>query len=150
MQLNTRHFGLIEIDENKIIDFPEGIPGFQDIKKFVILSSDDKGSPFQWLQAVDNPDLAFVVIDPRFFRPEYVVDVNDAEIEILNIQDPTNVLIYAIVVVPEDISKMTANLKAPVLINTENNRGKQIVMDKDDYKVKHYIMEELKKSGGEG
>lgn len=150
MQLNTKHFGLIEIDENKIIDFPEGIPGFQEIKKFVILSSDDKGSPFQWLQAVDNPDLAFVVIDPRLFRPEYVVDVNDAEIEILNIQDPTNVLIYAIVVVPEDISKMTANLKAPVLINTENNRGKQIVMDKDDYKVKHYIMEELKKSGGEG
>jgi flagellar assembly factor FliW len=147
MRLNTKHFGLIEIDENNIIDFPEGVPGFENVKKFVLLSNVEEDSPFQWLQAVDNTDLAFVVIDPRLLRADYIVDVDDAEVEILDIKDTEKVLIYSIVVVPEDLSKMRANLKAPVLINTENNTGKQIVMEKGNYPIKYYFMEELQKIG---
>lgn len=148
MQLETRHFGAIEIDENDIIDFSEGIPGFEDVKKFVIISSDEEGSPFKWLQSVDMPSLAFVIINPKVFKADYVVDVTDNEVGDLSIDDPNNVLIYSIVVVPEDISKMTANLKAPVLINTENNRGKQVIMEKGDYPIKYFFMEELQKVGG--
>jgi len=148
MQLNTKHFGVIELNEEDTIDFPEGVPGFESVKKFVLLGKTEEDTPFQWLQGVDNTDLAFVVIDPRTFKPDYVADVEEYDVEILEVKDPDKVLIRTIVVVPEDISKMTANLKAPVLINTENNRGKQVILSNPDYSIKHYIIEELRRTGG--
>lgn len=148
MQLNTRHFGLIDIDEKYIIDFPEGVPGFEHVKKFVLLGKIEEDNPFQWLQGVDNTDLAFVVIDPRIIMPDYTVDVDDNEVSIIEINDVDKVQVYSIVVIPEDVSKMTANLKAPVLINLENNKGKQVVLEKSNYKIKHYIIDELRKTGG--
>lgn len=148
MQLKTRHFGTIEIDEKGIIDFPEGLPGFESATKFILLSSSDEISPFQWLQGVNNPDLAFVVINPVTFKPDYDIDIRDEEVEILKVNDISRVLVYSIVVIPEDISKMTANLKAPVLVNTENMKGKQVILDRGEYKTKHFIIEELQKNGG--
>lgn len=148
MKLKTRHFGTIEIDEKKILDFPEGLPGFENVKKFILLGKLEEESPFQWLQSVDSPELAFVVIDPRLIMPDYIVDVDDNEAEILEIKNTDNVLVYSIVVVPEDITAMTANLKAPVLINTENNKGKQMINKNDEYPLKYYIIEELKRIGG--
>ncbi|MCX7746386.1 MAG: flagellar assembly protein FliW [Clostridia bacterium] len=148
MELNTKHFGLIEIEEKGIIQFTDGLPGFENLKQFVLLGSPDKDSPFQWLQSLDNTDIAFVVIDPRVFKPDYDIDVDDSEVEILRIKDVKNVLVYSIVVIPDDISKMTANLKAPILINIENNMAKQIVLDKSTYQVRHYILDELRKIGG--
>lgn len=148
MELNTRHFGLIEINDDSIIDFPEGVLGFEDVKRFVLLGKPEADMPFQWLQGVDDTNLAFVVIDPRLLRTDYAVDIPDEEVEVLDIKDVNNVMIYSIVVVPEDISKMTANFKAPVLINAENKKGKQVVMASDDYSVRHYIMEELQRMGG--
>ncbi len=148
MLLNTRHFGQMEIEEKGIIEFPEGIPGFENAKKFALLASTEEGSPFQWLQGVDNTELAFVVIDPKVFKPDYSVDVDDDEVEILKIKDVEKVIVLTIIVVPEDITKMTANLKAPVLINTENNRGKQVILDKGDYELKHYVLQELRQKGG--
>lgn len=148
MKLDTKHFGEIEIDDQNIIDFPEGIPAFENVHKFVLIGNHDEESPFLWLQSVDNTDLAFVMIDPYSIQSDYEVDIDDSEVEILNIKDTNKVLVYCIVVIPDDITQMTANLRAPILINTENNIGKQVVMDNSDYKVKHYIIEELKKIGG--
>lgn len=148
MQLNTRHFGQLEIDEKGIIDFPEGLPGFENVKKFILLASMEEDSPFQWLQSVDNTDLAFVVIDPKIIKSDYIIDVNDEEVEILKIKDVDKVIVLAIVVVPEDMTKMTANFRAPVLINAENNKGRQIILDKSDYEIKHYILQELRQKGG--
>jgi len=148
MLLHTKHFGQLEIDEEGIVDFPEGLPGFEYVKRFILLGKNDEDSPFQWLQGVDNPDVAFVVIDPIILKKDYVVDVPDEEVEFLNITDSDKVMIFCIVVVPEDISKMTANLKAPVLINPENKKGKQIVTDNKEYNIKHYILEELRQKGG--
>jgi len=148
MQLDTRHFGLIDIDEKGIIEFPEGLPGFEDVKKYVLLGSTDEDMIFRWLQSVDSPELAFVVIDPRLLVSNYEVDVDDSEVEILSIKDTEKVALYSIVVVPDDIAKMTANLKAPLIINTENMKGKQVILDKSDYQIKHFIMEELQKIGG--
>jgi flagellar assembly factor FliW len=148
MQLETKHFGTIEIDEKDILNFTEGIPGFEEINKFVLLGKTEEESPFQWMQGIDNTDVAFIVIDPRVFKPDYFVDVYEKDIEELGIKDENKILIYCIVVVPEDISKITANLKAPILINVENNRGKQVVLENGNYQIKHYIMEELRKIGG--
>lgn len=148
MRVHTKHFGDLEIDESKIITFPEGLPGFEQVKQFTIID-DKEDSPFKWLQGVDNPQLALVMITPYYFRPDYEVDIADSEVAILEIQDSQDVVVYSIVVIPEDTSRMTANLKAPVLINMKNNRGKQVIMEKGNYSVKHYILEELQQWEGE-
>jgi len=148
MLLNTRHFGTIEVNEEDIIQFPEGIPGFEDTKEFVLLGdTQDEDSPFKWLQGIDNPQLAFVIIDPKAFKHDYNPELPPSEIEVLEIKDISKVLIYSIVVIPDDVSKMTANLKAPVVINAENNKGKQVLLNNPEYQVKHSILEELRKAG---
>jgi flagellar assembly factor FliW len=140
MQLNTKHFGVIEVDEKEILYFPSGIPGFENVRKFVLLGRQEADSPFFWLQCVDKPDLAFVVTDPFYIKEDYYVDVDDEEIAEIEINDPENVLTLAIVTIPEDIRFMTVNLKAPVLINMKNNMGKQVIMKNDTFPVRYYIL----------
>jgi flagellar assembly factor FliW len=144
MQLNTKHFGLIDVEESKIIQFPEGVPGFEGIKRFALLDKSQDDVPFQWLQAIDNSELAFVVIDPFFVKGDYEVNVDDKEIEILDIKDIKSVMVLSIVVIPENIKEMTANLRAPILINLDNRVGKQVVLDKVEYEVRYSILEGLK------
>lgn len=143
MLLQTRIFGELEIVEEEILDFDEGIPGFEDVFKFVLLGTEDEQSPFKWLQSADKPDIAFAVVDPFVFKKDYNVELDDDVLEKLNIQKEEDVLVYSIVVVPEDISKISANLKAPVVINVKCKKGMQILLDTDRYSVRHYIMEEL-------
>ena len=148
MKLNTAHFGIIEVDEKDIIEFPEGLPGFESEKRFILLGKIEEDTYFDWLQSIENEKLAFVVINPRLFLPDYTVEVDDVDVKILGIEDENKVLIYTIVVIPENMSEMSANLKAPVLINTANNKGKQVVMERSGYEIRHYIIDELKKIGG--
>jgi len=140
MQLDTKHFGVIEVDDRETLYFPSGLPGFEGVKKFVLLGRQESDSPFFWLQSIDRPDLAFVVTDPFYIKEGYYVDVDDEEAEEIQITDPENVLTLAIVTIPEDIRFMTVNLKAPVLINMKNNMGKQIIMKDNTFPVKYYIM----------
>lgn len=149
MKINTKYFGEIEIAEEDIYNYPEGIPSFENEKKFVIINNEEENSPFQWLQSVQNPDLAFVTINPFSIMPEYEVEVADEEVEILDIKDISDVILLSIVVVPEDFSKISANLLAPIILNTKNHLAKQVTMNTYKYKVKHYIIDELRKKGGE-
>lgn len=139
MQLQTKHFGQIEVNENDIIHFPSGLPGFEHVKKYTLLGR-GTDTLFFWLQSIDEPNLAFVVVDPFQVNPEYYVDADDSEIEEIHIKDPEDVLTLAIVTVPENVSNTSVNLKAPVLINLQNNMGKQIVMKNETFPVKYYIM----------
>ncbi|WP_010681193.1 flagellar assembly protein FliW [Acetivibrio cellulolyticus] len=145
MLLNTKHFGEIEIDEKKIINFKEGIPGFEDTKRYIVLYNGDETSPFKWLQSVDNGQLAFAVVNPFEVVRDYDIEIPDEAISNLNIESAEEVMVLSIVVVPEELSKMTMNLKAPVVINTKNNYGMQVVLDTDMYSVRHYIIEELRR-----
>jgi Uncharacterized protein conserved in bacteria len=148
MKINTKYFGEIEITEENVYKFPEGIPGFENEKEFVIICNEEKESPFQWLQSVANTNLAFVTIDPFKIMSEYEVEVSDDEVEILEIKDIADVSLLAIVVVPEDFTKISANLLAPVILNKVNHLAKQVTMNTNKYKVRQYIIEELRKKGG--
>jgi flagellar assembly factor FliW len=143
MFLKTRIFGEIEINENAIVSFFEGMPGFEEVKKYIILGTGDEKSPFKWLQSVDKPEVVFAVVDPFLFKKGYDINLNHDVVKKLQIENENDVLVYAIVVVPEDISKISANLKAPVIINVKNSKGMQVVLDTDSYSVRHYIIEEL-------
>lgn len=172
MLLNTRHFGEIEIDEKNIIYFDEGIPGFNHVRKFAIIGNEktedklegggkankeagsdscdghsdsdtETLSPFCWLQCVDDPDLAFAIVNPFIVKPDYEIELSNEVIETLEIEKEEDVAIFAIVVVPEDITKMTMNLRAPLVINVRNKKGMQVILDTEKYSIRHYIMEEI-------
>lgn len=149
MKITTKYFGEIEITDDELFNFPKGIPGFENEKSFVIIHNDDKNFPFQWLQSIENTDLAFVTINPFSIMPDYEVEISDDEVEILNIEEIADVFLLCIVVVPEDFSKISANLLAPIIFNTKNHMAKQVTMNTNRYKVRQYIIEELRKKGGE-
>ncbi|MFZ7101352.1 MAG: flagellar assembly protein FliW [Peptococcaceae bacterium] len=148
MLFKTKHFGEVEIDESRIIHFPQGIMAFEEMKKFFIIENENKDVPFAWLQSVEDGELAFVIINPFLFRPDYELDIPEAVVEELKIAETEDVAIFAIVVVPEDLKKTTANLLAPLVINTKNLLGKQIILNDKRYTTKHYLLEELKQSKG--
>lgn len=139
MKLHARSFGEIEINEEDILTFPEGIPGFEDLKKYIIINNPDEENPFDWLQSVDNGDLAFVIINPFFVKPDYDIVIPESALEKLKIKDESDVALYSIVVVPEKLEDMTVNLAGPIIINVRERLGKQIILDDNRYITKHYI-----------
>lgn len=143
MLLKTKHFGEIEIEENNVLKFDNGLPGFEPCKKYILLKNGDEASPFKWLQCVDHPELAFAVADPFPIVRDYDFELDDECAKSLGIEKSEDVAVYVIVVVPEDYKKMSMNLKAPLIINSRNNKGAQIILDTGKYTVRHYILDEL-------
>lgn len=143
MNIETKNFGLVSYNEEDVLHFDDGIPGFEGLRSFILLSVDEY-TPFKWLQSLDDTDIAFVVIDPKVVVKDYEVRIDEETVKLLEIKDINHVLVFAIVVIPDEIEKMTANLKAPIIINAENNKGMQILLDNDDYMIKHPILKELK------
>ncbi|NLM75316.1 MAG: flagellar assembly protein FliW [Clostridiaceae bacterium] len=140
MQLETAHFGVIELDENEFIYFPEGIPGFEENKRFALIGYDPSvTSSFFFLQSVENRDLCFIVTDPFAIYDNYEVNLDEEDVELLEITDPNTVMTLAIVVLPEDIQQTRVNLKAPVIINVEKKLGKQIIQNDDSLPVRYYL-----------
>ncbi|HHV74875.1 MAG TPA: flagellar assembly protein FliW [Thermoanaerobacterium sp.] len=143
MDIETRNFGVVSYNEEDVLHFEEGIPGFEGLKSFILLSSEEF-TPFKWLQSLDDTDIAFVIVDPKAIIKDYKIELDVETVKALDIKDLNHILVFAIVVIPDEIEKMTANLKAPIIINAENNKGMQIFLDNDDYMIKHPIFKELK------
>jgi flagellar assembly factor FliW len=139
MEIKTKPYGVVEINPEEIITFEQGLPGFEDKKKFILLGNPETNDILVWLQSIEDKNLAFVVIQPKFFKSNYQPKINIAELEDLNIKDEADLLIYAIVVVPQDLKKMTANLQAPIVVNVKNNRGKQLILNDNKYLIKESI-----------
>ncbi|MFA7411154.1 MAG: flagellar assembly protein FliW [Tissierellaceae bacterium] len=142
MKVQTKEFGEIEIPEENIILFNEGIPGFEEEKRFAILINEDKDNPFHWLQSLDTPDLAFIITDPFKIYEDYDITLPQTAIEKLRIEREEDLIIYSIVVVPQDMTKMTTNLMGPLVINTRERLGKQVILDNSDYTTRHYIFKQ--------
>ena len=150
MKLGTKHFGEIEIDENRLITFQEGLPGFAALRKFAIFheampdeNGSESGEPvYTWLQSVENGDVAFLLLNTFSVMPNYDPKINSDSITSLGEFTVDELLIRNIAVVPENVQDMTVNLKAPIIINPRTMLGKQVVAINEDYKVKHYIMKE--------
>ena len=139
MHLETAHFGVIDIDEADIIYFPEGIPGFENSKKYALIGNDVGDSAFFWLQSLDIPELCFVVTDPFMVYDGYGVDVDDDDVELLKITDANKVLTLTIVIIPENINEIRVNLKAPILINMDQKLGKQVIQKNDNLPIRYYL-----------
>lgn len=150
MKLRTKHFGEIEISGDEVIAFPRGLIAFEDKKSFVLINNEDEKLPFSWLQSVDDPGLCFVVMNPFVFKKDYEFDIPQDAVSELEIKAAGDVCVLSVLVVPEDISQMTANLLAPLVINTRNRKGKQVILDDKRYTTRHLVLEELGKKVGGG
>ncbi len=146
IKIKTRRFGEIEIKEQQVIDFPDGVLGFDYVKKFVLLDTQDENSPLKWLQAFDEPELAFIIIRPVDFMREYELAVSMNDIEAVGAKDADVLLVFAIVTIPSNPSEMTANLQGPIIINPEKKLGRQAISLSDRYTVRHRILDEIKKA----
>ena len=148
MKIATFRFGELEIPEQNIIEFPKGIIGFEQFRKYVLLEREDS-DPFCWLQSLEDPNLAFVVINPTIFFRNYKIEIHYKELEDIQVASLDRIEIFAIVTIPEDISKMSANLLGPLVVNLDNNLGKQIVLTNSHYTIQHYVLDELSKKSKE-
>jgi len=142
MKIKTKPYGEIEVSEKQKIHFREGLFGFEGIKDYFLL--DSREGPFYWMQAADCPELAFVLVNPRIFKGDYELKLRDDDYKAIDAQDRSDVIDFAIVTVPEDHQKISANLMGPIIINRKNRVARQAISENDEYTVKHYIMEEMK------
>lgn len=140
MKVTTRRFGTLEVPPEQVITMERSILGFETLREFCLL--DIAGlSPFLWLQSMEDQATAFMVVNPAVFFPDYRIEVNSREIAELNVRVPGSVETYVIVTLSEDPSATSVNLQGPILINTENNRAKQLVLVNSEYHVKHFLLE---------
>lgn len=145
MNVNTRMFGEIEVQEDKIIHFTDGIIGFPDCKDFTLIYDEEKGSrrSICWLQSIDEPVFALPVLDPILIKEDYNPVVEDEHLSSLGVLTEENTFILVTVTVPEELKEMSVNLKAPIIINVDNRRACQLIID-DNVPVKYKIYELLK------
>ena len=138
MILQTRWFGPIEVDAGAILHFPRGLIGFPHWNRFVLLPH-DPGSPFGFMQSADDPDLALTVIDPREVEPSYVARVRASELSEIGLNTPQQAeqaVVLAVVTIPRDVRRATANLLAPLIINPASRQGVQVVLEGSPYSVR--------------
>ena len=145
IKIKTSRFGEIEVDEKDVLTLPSGLIGFPELKSYVLLDHDKEESPFKWLQSLDDGAIAFVLINPLLFKPDYTVEVTEAEVSDLDIQKEEDAIISVIITMPSNPQNMTANLKAPLVFNLANRKGKQMILNNSDYTTRHNVMEEVRK-----
>jgi flagellar assembly factor FliW len=136
---DTTRFGKIQIEESELIGMRGSILGFEQHKRFVLLTVEDN-TPLMWLQSVEDPAIAFVVINPRIVKPDYAPAISDGDLELLDIQGTEEIALLSIVTLRSDPFRATANLRAPILINAEKRLAKQVILDDSGYPIQHDIL----------
>ncbi|MBI1911718.1 MAG: flagellar assembly protein FliW [Deltaproteobacteria bacterium] len=133
----TSRFGPLAITEDKIINFVQGMPGFQRLRRFILIDHDAEGI-FKWLQAVDDPTVAFLLTNPNSYKPDYMVPIRKIDIETLGIRSASALVTLVMVCISSD-NEMSLNLKGPVLFNSDNMKAMQFIIDREDY-LTHYAI----------
>ena len=149
MKLTTRIFGEVEIEDSKIISFPNGIIGFPDLKKFTLMhdEGDDKDgatNTIKWLQSIEEPGFAMPVMNPLMVCETYNPQVSEELLSDLGNLSDENIVVLVTVTVPTDLTKMTVNLQGPIIINSDEKKGAQIIVEGNDYPVRFPIYDILK------
>lgn len=146
MLIQTSRFGAVKLQNEDVIDFPEGILGFNDLRKFVLLD-DPNDEIFAWLQSCEIPQIAFPVLEPELFSQNYQVSLTKHDLESLQLAQQSElkgrIRAFSIITIPEDPTQMTANLKAPVVINIEKRLARQIVLQDNNLAIREPIFQKL-------
>ena len=142
MRIQTSRFGSISLEEEDILRFPEGILGFGDLRTFVLLD-DPSDEIFAWLQSCEKPEIAFPVLEPELFADQYKPELGKTDMVALRMDDQNRARFFAIITIPDDPTQMTANLKAPVVINLTNRLARQCVLQDNRLAIREPIFSKL-------
>jgi flagellar assembly factor FliW len=145
IQVHTRNFGDIEIAEEKVLCFPHALPGFPELKKFALIADPaelaEESAVFYWLQSLEDTDIAFCLVDLSKIMTGYDPLVDKSDIAGLGLEDGIeDLLIYNMVVVPENPRDATVNMKAPIVINPYSNQGVQVICQNEEYAIRHRLL----------
>ena len=151
MKVTTKIFGEIVIEDDKIIHFPSGIIGFPDLTDFALIHDEEKGAgSIHWLQSLQEPAFAMPVMDPLIVRPDYNPQVDDELLEPIGELMPEEILVMVTVTIPSDLTRMSVNLRGPVIINTVERKACQVIVEGETYEVKYPIYDILNSRKKEG
>lgn len=143
MNVETTRFGTIEVGDCDVITFPEGMLGFSKLHQYVLIERVDS-SLFLWLQAMKKPSVAFPLLEPQIFQKSYTVKLDDDDRKILKLDAELRFAkVFAIITIPSDPTKMTANLKAPIVLSLKQRLAKQVILNEQDYPIRQGIFNEL-------
>jgi flagellar assembly factor FliW len=149
VKLSTKYFGEIDFNEQAVLTFPKGLFAFEQEKKYLLLPFAGSGGTLLCLQSADTPELAFVVMNPFSLDNSYAPVLQPEELKFLEGEDSREFCYYVLCVVKNPICESTVNLKCPVAINDRTNKAMQVILDGDEYGMRH-LLSEFNKSGDEG
>ncbi len=145
MTIETR-FGDLEVDEEKVIIFTNGILGLEQYKRYILL--DHPGTDaIKWLQSVEEPEIALPITNPTYFYPDYTPKISRENLLQLDIKSPEEAVVLCVVTIPGDTKKITINLKAPIIINTAKRLADQLIAENPEYQIRQPL--KLKKESGD-
>lgn len=142
MRINTSRFGEVEISQDDILEFSEGLLGFGQLRRFVVLD-DPNDEIFAWLQSCENKDIAFPILEPELFNSQYKIEISKADLEALHLEAQVNGRLFNIITIPQDPTLMTANLKAPIVINVKKRLARQCVLQDNALQIREPIFAKL-------
>lgn len=138
VRIETARFGTVEVDEEAILEFVEGLPGFPDCRRFVILEH-DRRSPVRWMQSVDRGEIAFLVADPHDVLPAWELPIPAATLERLGIDAAAPGAIGVLLILNVAGERLTANLRAPVVVDVARRRAMQVILEDDRLPLRHPV-----------
>lgn len=141
MIIQTKFHGEQKINNEDIISFESGIPGFLDEKEFSLFSIE--GTPLKAMQSIHTKEGAFIITEPFSFFTDYEFNLPDEIIESLKIHSEKDILVFVILTVQEPFDRTTANLQAPIIINQTNKQGKQVILNPTSYTTRHHLIQPL-------
>ena len=142
MQIDTLRFGMVEVDETKVIEFGDGIPGLEQYRRYALLQFEES-YPIVWLQSMEDTGICLPVLDTFSVLPDYVFDIDEVDVRALELKEPEEIHVVSVVVIPDDIQGMTVNLAAPIIINTVSGQAKQIVLSGSEYNVRAPVFQQI-------
>ncbi|HWQ89287.1 MAG TPA: flagellar assembly protein FliW [Desulfitobacteriaceae bacterium] len=138
MNIESTRFGTLDVKEEQLIRFPQGIPGFPEEKSFVYLQ-EDRESPFSFLQSATEANLTFLLVEPFQFFSDYEFILEDEVTEELGLTPDNFPDVFLIATVKEKLADMTVNLLAPLIINSCSQLGRQVILEKPEYSIRHKL-----------
>jgi flagellar assembly factor FliW len=144
LKITVSHFGEIDVAETDIFNATVPVPGFPDSHRYFFIER-DKIKPFKWFQSADDPNLTFVVVEPQYFFHDYKPKFGAFDLKEIGLGPGEKPTMYAIVVLPEDLTKMTANMRGPLIVNPAEHLFKQVFIETDRWSVRESIIEGIKR-----
>lgn len=146
MDVKTKTGKTISVENDHILNFPEGLFGFELYHNYAIY--DSEYPPFMWMQSIEEQKLAFLIVDPFLICDDYELDVDDKSLAKIGIKSPTDVFVMSIVTIPQGDGPVTANLQGPIIVNKNTNECLQVILNSNRWTTKHDIIKALKSREG--